>query len=262
VIIGAFAGAASLAGCGGQGQAAGSEEIVVFAAASLTESFTELGERFEAAHPGSKVTFSFGPSSGLATQITEGSPVDVFASASGTTMTQVVDAGLASSPTVFATNSLEIAVPPDNPAEIDTLADLGDPAVKVVLCQEQVPCGVAAAATLDKAGLSVTPVSLEADVKAVLTKVALGEADAGLVYVTDVEAAADDVFGVEIPAGQNTSTDYPIATVTNRDADPAQEATAREFVEFVLSAEGAAVLRAAGFAGPVTPVSVTPVSET
>jgi molybdate transport system substrate-binding protein len=119
-----------------------------------------------------------------------------------------------------------------------------------VHCQAQVPCGVAAASTLGKAGLDVEPVSLEPDVKAVLTKVTLGEADAGLVYVTDVKAAGDDVVGVEIPADLNTSTDYPIAAVTNQDADAEQQATARAFVEFVLSSNGTAVLEAAGFAAP------------
>lgn len=230
--------------------AAATGSIVVFAAASLTESFTELGKQFESAHPGSKVTFSFGPSSGLATQITEGSPADVFASASDKTMGTVVDAGIASSPTVFAVNSLEIAVPPSNPAKVDALDDLADAAVKVVLCQEDVPCGVAADKTLDKAGLDVTPVSREADVKAVLTKVSLDEADAGLVYVTDVKAAGDDVVGVEIPAEQNTTTNYPIAVLTNKDADAAQQATAEEFVTFVLSEAGTTVLQQAGFAAP------------
>jgi molybdate transport system substrate-binding protein len=247
---------APLAACGSDessdsaGAATAAASITVFAAASLTGSFTELGKQFEQAHPGSKVTFSFGPSSGLATQITEGAPADVFAAASDKTMKQVADAGLASSPAVFATNSLEIAVPPANPAEVDSLDDLARPGVKVVLCQEQVPCGVAADATLEKAGLTVTPVSREADVKAVLTKVSLNEADAGLVYVTDVQAAGDDVVGVEIPPDRNTSTNYPIAAVTREGADSAEQATAQAFVEFVLSTAGGSVLQQAGFAAP------------
>jgi molybdate transport system substrate-binding protein len=233
--------------------------ITVFAAASLTGSFRELGRRFEAAHPGSRVTFSFGPSSGLATQIVAGAPADVFAAASERTMAQVVAAGLASSPEVFATTWLQLAVPPANPRRIDELDDLDDPGVKLVLCQEQVPCGAAADATLAKAGLTVVPVSREADVKAVLTKVSLGEADAGLVYVTDVRAAGGDVLGVPVPADRNTATTYPIAALTRSDADAAQQdasqqgtaqqATAQAFVEFVLSDAGAAVLAGAGFAG-------------
>lgn len=232
------------------GAGGSSSEITVFAAASLTEAFTELGRQFEAAAPGRKVTFSFGPSSGLATQIISGAPADVFAAASDPTMARVVDAGLATSPAVFARNSLQIAVPPSNPAGIDDLGDLDDPGVKVVLCQEQVPCGAAATATLAKAGLTVTAVSREADVKAVLTKVALDEADAGLVYVTDVLSAGGDVVGVEIPTDRNTSTDYPIAALTRDGADPAKQATAHAFVDFVLSGAGRAVLARAGFANP------------
>ncbi|MEX5637481.1 molybdate ABC transporter substrate-binding protein [Parafrankia sp. FMc2] len=220
--------------------------ITVFAAASLTETFTELGRQFEAGHPGTTVEFSFAASSALAQQINSGAPADVFASASTKNMTEVVDAGNAADPKTFATNSLEIAVPKDNPARIDDLADLASPDVKVALCEAQVPCGVAATTVLEKAGLRVTPVTFGQDVKAVLTTVGLGEVDAGLVYQTDVASAEDRVTGIEIPADVNARTSYPVATVSE-----SQEAeTAKEFVEFVLSDEGAAVLTEAGFGPP------------
>jgi len=220
--------------------------ITVFAAASLTESFTTLGTQFEAAHPDATITFSFGPSSGLATQVAEGAPADVFASASTANMDSVVAAGAATSPSTFATNVMEIAVPPGNPAKIAALADLTRAGVKVALCQPEVPCGAVAATVLASAGLAVTPVTLEADAKATLTKVRLGEVDAGIVYVTDVLAAGDKVTGIEIPADVNAATSYPVATLT---ASKSPE-LARAFVDYVLSADGARVLAAAGFRAP------------
>jgi molybdate transport system substrate-binding protein len=220
--------------------------LTVFAAASLTEAFTTLGRRFEQAHPGTTVRFSFGPSSGLATQIVEGAPADVFAAASMTTMRQAVSAGVVSAPTTFARNVAEIAVPPGNPAHITVLADLARPGVKVALCQKAVPCGAVAAAVLAKAGVAVTPVTQEADVKATLSKVVLGEVDAGIVYATDVVAAGDSVEAVPIPDGLNVTTDYPLATVP-ASANPV---AARAFVAFVLSVQGAAVLAGDGFRTP------------
>ena len=221
-------------------------QITVFAAASLTESFTTLGTQFEAAHPGARITFSFGPSSGLAAQITEGAPADVFASASDKNMDAVVAAKAADAPAVFAKNVMEIAVPPGNPANVTTLADLAKADVKVAVCQPDVPCGAIAAKVFASAGLTVTPVTLEADVKATLTKVELGEVDAGVVYVTDVLAAGDKVTGIEIPAGVNTATSYPIATLSaSKNPD-----VAKEFVDYVRSADGASVLSAAGFQKP------------
>jgi molybdate transport system substrate-binding protein len=223
-----------------------SGSVTVLAAASLTGSFTEIGKDFEAAHPGTTVTFSFGPSSGLATSITGGAPADVFASASQTNMDAVTTAGLASGDRAFVRNVMEIAVPPANPGGITTLADLAKPGTKVALCQAQVPCGTAAAKVFASAGLTVTPVSQEVDVKAVLTKVQLGEVDAGVVYVTDVLAAGDRVKGIEIPAEVNASTTYPIAALTKAP----NPSLARAFVDYVLSADGRKVLADAGFAGP------------
>ncbi|HET7476088.1 MAG TPA: molybdate ABC transporter substrate-binding protein [Dermatophilaceae bacterium] len=250
--------AMGLGGCGGAampGPAAGSAatgqdrlsgEVTVLAAASLTASFTALGRRFEVAHPATKVTFNFGPSSGLAAQITAGAPADVFASASQTTMDSVVKAGAATNPAVFAKNSMEIAVPPANPAKVDDLSDLAAPGVKVALCQAQVPCGATAAKVFANAGLAVTPVTEEVDVKAVLTKVRLGEVDAGVVYRTDVLAAGDKVTGVPIEAAVNAATTYPIATL----AAAPNPAAARAFTELVLSAAGVAELTRAGFGRP------------
>lgn len=223
-----------------------SGSITVFAAASLTESFTTLGEQFEAEHPGTTVTFSFGPSSGLAEQINQGAPADVFASASPTNMDQVKDAGNAVKPTPFAANVMEIAVPADNPAKINQLSDLAERRVKVALCQPAVPCGTVAAKVFENARLTVTPASLEADVKSVLAKVTLGEVDAGVVYVTDVRAAGDKVKGIEIPDDVNASTSYPISTLKAS----SNAVTAQAFVDYVLSPAGSTVLIRAGFAKP------------
>lgn len=220
--------------------------VNVFAAASLKEAFTKVGQQFEAAHPGTKVVFNFGPSSGLATQITQGAPADVFASASTKSMDQVVTAGQAASATSFASNVMEIAVPPRNPAGITQLSDLARSGVKVALCQSAVPCGTTAAKAFANAKLTVTPVTEEVDVKAVLTKVTLGEVDAGIVYVTDVRAAGDKVKGIEIPTDVNASTEYPIATLTKAP----NMATAKAFTDYVTSADGARALTAAGFARP------------
>jgi molybdate transport system substrate-binding protein len=223
-----------------------SGDITVFAAASLTESFTELGKQFESANPGTKVTFSFGASSALAQQINSGAPADVFASASTKNMDQVVDAGGASNPKVFATNKMEIATPPNNPAHIASVNDLAKSLVKTALCQPQVPCGSVAQQVFTNAKITVEPVTLEPDVKSVLTKVQLGEVDAGMVYVTDVKAAGDKVKGVEISDDVNASTDYPIAAL----AKSGNSAVASAFVDLVLSSAGEGLLSAAGFQAP------------
>jgi len=221
-------------------------DITVLAAASLTESFNTLGEQFEKANPGVHVTFSFAASSALAAQIADGAPADVFASASSKTMDDVVTAGDATDPVVFATNSMEIAVPPANPGKVTGLGDLAKSGVKSALCQPEVPCGATAAKVFTNAEITVKPVTLEPDVKAVLSKVTLGEVDAGVVYVTDVIAAGTDVTGVEIPDDVNASTDYPIAPL----AKSAHADVAKAFVDYVLSSAGTSVLSAAGFAQP------------
>ena len=252
-------GCLGLAGCGsggsagtGGGTASASSsapvrgDLTVLAAASLTESFTTLGKQFEAANPGVKVTFGFAASSALATQITSGAPADVFASASTTTMDAVVAAGAAGDPKPFAQNVMEIAVPPANPGKVTGIGSLASADVKTALCQPQVPCGSTAQKVVANAKLTVTPVTLEPDVKSVLSKVQLGEVDAGVVYVTDVRAAGDKVTGIEIPAGVNAATRYPIAALTTS----ANPAAAAAFVEYVLSPAGASVLTAAGFQQP------------
>ncbi|GHI64827.1 molybdate ABC transporter substrate-binding protein [Streptomyces asoensis] len=221
--------------------------VTVFAAASLKESFTALGEEFEKAHPGTKVTFSFGGSDSLAASITGGAPADVFASASPKTMKIVTDAGDASgTPATFVRNQLEIATLPGNPDKVSTLKDLTGSKLKVVLCDRTVPCGAAAQKALDAAGLKLTPVSYEQDVKAALTKVELKEADAALVYKTDVRAAGDKVEGVEFPESAEAVNDYPIVRLKDaRNAD-----AAKAFIALVRSAEGQKVLTGAGFLRP------------
>jgi len=245
----------AVAGCGSGSEAGGgaagpggglSGTVTVFAAASLTESFGTLGKQFEAAHPGVTVRFNFGASSALAESIAQGAPADVFASASVKTMDSVVGAGGAAEPRTFAKNVMEIAVPPANPAGVAALTDLTKPGLKLALCQEQVPCGATAKQVFDKARLTVRPVTLGADVKAVLTAVELGEVDAGVVYRTDVQAAGAKVKGIEIPAGQNPSTSYPIATL----AKAPNGAAARAFLDYVLSGAGTRVLTGAGFIAP------------
>jgi molybdate transport system substrate-binding protein len=210
------------------------------------ETFTKIGQQFEAAHKGDTVKFSFGPSDGLATQITSGAPADVFASASPTTMDTVVKADDAANPQNFAKNTMEVAVPPNNPAKVSSVNDLAKHSVKVALCQPQVPCGVVAAEVFKNAGITVKPVTLQPDVKSVLTQVETGNVDAGMVYVTDVMAAGSKVKGVTIPANDNASTLYPIATVSSSKEKPIADA----FVAYVLSPAGQSVLTAAGFEKP------------
>ncbi len=193
----------------------------VFAAASLTESFTTLGQQFEKDHPGTKVALNFGPSSGLSEQIGQGAPSDVFASASPSNMDTLVAGGDAKDPKDFAKNSMEIATPPDNPAKIASVDDLAKKGVKVALCQAQVPCGKVAAEVFSNAKITVQPVTEEVDVKSVLTKVSLGEVDAGVVYVTDVRAAGDKVKGVEIPERPERLDLLP-------DRQPSKDSEARE----------------------------------
>ncbi|MFD4574381.1 molybdate ABC transporter substrate-binding protein [Streptomyces sp. NPDC058417] len=237
----------SSASASASGSAKLSGTVTVFAAASLKESFTALGADFEKAHPGTKVTFSFGGSDSLAASITGGAPADVFASASPKTMKIVTDAGDAEgTPATFVRNELEIATLPGNPDKIASLKDLTDPGLKVVLCDKEVPCGAAAQKALDASGIKLTPVSYEQDVKAALTKVELKEADAAVVYKTDVHAAGDKVEGVNFPESADAINDYPITLL--KDAQNADAAQA--FIALVQSPEGQKVLSEAGFLKP------------
>jgi len=238
-------GATSASGSPGGDDLSGS--ITVFAAASLTGSFTDLAADFEAAHPGVSVDLNLAGSSDLATQIVEGAPADVFASADAKNMSTVVDAGLTDGdPVDFATNVLEIAVPPGDPAGVRDLADLADPDLDVVVCAPAVPCGAATVAVAEAAGVELTPVSEESSVTDVLGKVTSGQADAGLVYVTDIAAAGDAVEGVPFDESAEAVNTYPIAALTDsRDSDAAQA-----FVDYVAGPDGQAVLSAAGFGSP------------
>ena len=222
-----------------------SGSLTIFAAASLSASFSELAEEFGADNPAVTVNpISFDGSATLATQIDEGAPADVFASADESTMAKVAGEG-DGSPAVFASNVLEIVGQRGNPLGITGLSDLARPSVQVVLCAPRVPCGTASHRILDLDGVAIAPVSEEQNVKAVLAKVQAGEADAGLVYVTDV-AAAGTVDGVTIAGAERAANSYPIATLA-RSADPE---VAEAFVAFVLSHRGQAILARYGFGKP------------
>jgi molybdate transport system substrate-binding protein len=216
--------------------------LTVLAAASLSESFKELGTAFEAKHPGSKVTFSFDASSALATQANNGAPADVFASADQANMKKVTDAGNATGPKVFAHNKLAIIVAKGNPKKVKGLADFSK--LTFVLCAPEVPCGKYGAEALSKAGVKAQPKSLETNVKAVVTKVTSGAADAGIGYVTDAKAAAASAEGVEIPDAQNVIAEYPMAVL--KQSTNANLAFA--FVDYILGPEAQAVLSKYGFA--------------
>lgn len=250
--------ALALTGCAAAGDGPGGDSpgieipdpatgtITVFAAASLTEVFGVLEVEFEQRHPSADVVLNFGGSGGLATQIVQGAPADVFAAASEAPMSAVVDAGDAVDSVIFTTNTLEIAVPPGNPAGVEGLADLADPALAIAICDPSVPCGAAALALMESAGLVAAPDTLEEDVKAVLTKVELGEADAGLVYVTDVVAAGDRVEGIVVPQASGVINRYPIAVMTGAP----NPGGAQVWLDFVLSDAGQAALAEAGFVAP------------
>jgi molybdate transport system substrate-binding protein len=237
--------------CGGTGAGAPADSpepaatITVFAAASLTEAFTQIGADFRT-RTGTRAIFNFGSSATLATQIVQGAPGDVFAAASPATMKTVMDARAGGTPVNFVSNTLQIAVPDDNPGQITGLADFADESKTIALCAPQVPCGAAAAKVFAAAGITPKPDTLEADVKATLAKVAADEVDAALVYRTDVISEPTDVQGVDFPEAAQAVNQYPIATLTeSRNPEAAQA-----FVDHVLSPEGQAVLERAGFAHP------------
>jgi molybdate transport system substrate-binding protein len=241
VLAVALALALATAGCGSRGGIGAGKTLTVFAAASLKAAFSDIGTAFEAGHPGVRVIFDFAGSSDLAQQIRQGAPADVFASADLTTMAALGDAAI--NPQAFATNTLMIAVPPANPSGITSFADLAKPGVRLVICAPQVPCGAATAKVADAAGITLRPVSMEQSVTDVLGKVSAGEADAGVVYVTDVMAAGNRVKGIAFPEASSAVNTYPIARLTGaNNADLAEQ-----FVEFVLGDTGKGILAAAGF---------------
>jgi molybdate transport system substrate-binding protein len=245
-----LAGAALLAaGCGssgGGGSTAASPEgtVTVFAAASLKDAFDAMAKDFERAHPGVNLKFNYAGSSSLATQIGQDAPADVFASADKKNMDTVSSDHLTSgTPQVFVRNKLEMMVAAGNPDHIQSVADLAHKSIKVAVCAPVVPCGNYSRQVFSKAGVTVHPVSEETSVSSVVTKVTLGEADAGIVYVTDVKAGGKKTSGVPIPAHQNVVAKYPIVKIRN--APNPGGATA--FMNYVLSSSGQQVLKKYGF---------------
>lgn len=235
------------AGVTGCGSDSSSPSLTVFAAASLKAVFTEIGARFEADSPGTDVAFNFAGSSELATQLTQGARADVFASANTAQMDKVADAGLLAGPAVrFAANSLVIVTAPGNPKQITSFADLARPDLDVVVCQRPVPCGSAARRIEDSTHVQLHPVSEEPDVTDVLDKVRTGQADAGLVYVTDARTAGDAVTTVRFPEAAGAVNVYPIAVLN----DSPQSGLAQRFVELVTGPQGQDILLRHGFAKP------------
>jgi molybdate transport system substrate-binding protein len=245
---------ALVAGCSSGGSSSsnssGKKEsgtLTVLAASSLTDTFGALGKTFETQHPGVKVRFSFDSSATLAEQVTQGAPADALATADTKTMQTVVDAKANDGkPQLFATNTLVLVVPKDNPAKITKFSDISKPDVKYVMCVETAPCGALAKTELDANQITAKPKSQEVDVKSVLSKVELGEADAGLVYATDAKAAGDKVKPLPIPKSADYINDYPIVALSGaKDAD-----LAHAWVDLVLSDDGQKVLQDAGFGKP------------
>jgi molybdate transport system substrate-binding protein len=237
--------AVALSGCGGdegEGAVAEASSVTVFAASSLTQAFEAMAEELEADSPDTTVRFNFGSSSDLATQLEQGARADVYASADEANMTRVVDGGLVEGePSEFVRNKLEILVAAGNPEGIRSLEDLENRELVLSLCNQECPAGKYAAEVLDNAGVRVRPDSLETEVKAVVTRLQLGEADVGIVYASDVASAGGEVEGVPIPDNVNVTATYPIAEL--RDASSA----AGEFVDFALSERGRAILEEHGF---------------
>lgn len=245
VVLAAVAGCGSDGADGAEGPGVEDTTLTVYAAASLTATFEQIGEEFEASHDGVEVELNFAGSSDLVAQLQEGAPADVFASADEANMEKLTAEGLeGADPVTFASNTLEIAVPPGNPAGVQGLDDLAGDDVNLVICAPEVPCGAATQKVAESAGVELSPVSEEQSVTDVLAKVTTGEADAGLVYVTDVIAAGEDVEGVEFPESSSAVNVYPIATL----ADSENADLAQEFVDLVLAEGGQSILQGAGFA--------------
>ena len=236
-----------LAACGGDDGSGRSGEVTVLAAASLTEPFEALDKHLAEEHPDLEVTFSFGPSSGLVEQVIAGAPADVLATADTATMDTADAAGVLSGPPqVFAHNTLALAVPAGNPGDVTGLADLARSDLRVAICEPQVPCGAAATAVLDAAGVEAAPDTLTTDVKEATALVSLGEVDVALVYRTDAIAAGDAVETVDVAAGEDVVNDYPIAVL----ADAANRDGAQIVVDAVTGEAGQELLEAAGFRTP------------
>lgn len=250
--IAAVAAMSVVAACGsdnGDDAADTPEEVTltVFAAASLTDTFTQLGEQFEADNEGVSVEFNFAGSSDLVAQIQSGSPADVFASADEKNMTKATDDDLVDgAPQLFAANTLQIVTPPGNPKGIESFDDLAGDDVTLVICAPEVPCGAATKTVEENTGVTLSPASEESAVTDVLAKVTSGEADAGLVYITDAVGAGDAVESISFPEAAEAVNDYPIATLANSEHGD----IAQRFVDFVLSDEGQEVLGEAGFVRP------------
>ena len=250
-------GTVAIAGCGSSNSSGNSRNpansaslsgsLTVSAASSLQAAFTEIEVAFERAHPEVKVAVNFGASSTLAQQIISGAPVDVFASADDANMNKVSDVDMVDgSPTVFATNSLAIIVRKGNPSNISTLADLSRPGLIYVSCSPTVPIGNYTAQVLKRADVDVTPASFEPDVKGIVAKVTSGEADAGIVYATDVSATKGAAEGVVIPANVNIIARYPIAAISRS----GNSAAAQAWISFVVGPEGQKILGQFGFGAP------------
>lgn len=250
---------AALAACGGDdggsSSPSGSTTLRVFAAASLTDPFQTLGKRYEQQHAGVKVTFNFAGSNTLVTQITQGAPADVFASADTQNMQTLQDAALVDTPKTFVKNRLTVIVPASNPAHITSLKDLANDGVSIAVGDSAVPIGSYTLEVLDKMAASddygreyadavkANFASKETSVTAISQKVQLGEVDAGYVYVSDAQSAGDKVKAIEIPEAFNVLADYPIAVV--KDSRSTEQANA--FIDYVLSADGQKTLEQYGF---------------
>jgi molybdate transport system substrate-binding protein len=223
-----------------------SGSLTIFAAASLTEAFDDDKTRLTRSNPGLSITYSFAGSQALVAQVQSGAPADVIATADQTSMQKLVTANLVETPRDFARNLLEIVVGPGNPKGVKGLADLARPDLRVVLEDPSVPAGKYGRQALDRQGVKVSPVSLELDVKSELQKVETGEADAGIVYVTDVRSAGARVSGVAIPMEQNVVATYPVAVVSST----ANHALAQAFVDQLVGGVGQDALTSRGFLSP------------
>jgi molybdate transport system substrate-binding protein len=242
--VGWAAGFLAMAACSGSGTEGNT--VLVSAAASLTDAFAEIEILFETENPGIDLILNLGSSSSLREQILEGAPVDVYASANDANMAQVIEAGAATASTVFALNSLQIAVPRGNPAGIDGLEDFANPDLLIGLCAESVPCGEFGRQVLANAGITPSIDTNEPDVRALLTKIEAGELDAGITYVTDVLSTGGDVAGIDIPPGVNVVAEYPVAVLT----EAPQPSLARAVVSLLISESGREILERHGFSSP------------